>query len=58
MDIQLYSEKVIIESESDTSLVTLSNVDLGEIVSQVPSKDLLELMEASDIADFLSGRDD
>jgi hypothetical protein len=58
MDLQIYSTKVIVESEADTSLVTLQGVDLAEIVAQVSPQDLLELLEASDIADFLSGRDE
>jgi len=56
MDVQLYSEKVVIESENDTSLVTLSNIDLGEIVSQVKLSDLLELMEEADVTAYYDER--
>jgi len=52
MDIQVYTDKAIIESEANASLVTLSNVDLSEIVSQVPVGDLLEHMEYSDVMDY------
>lgn len=52
MELQIYSDKVIIESEDKTSLVTLSNIDLGEIVSQVKISDLLELMDEADVTAY------
>lgn len=55
MDIQIYSERVIIESEPETSLVTLSNVDLSEIVAQVKISDLLELMDEADVTAYYDG---
>lgn len=56
MDIQLYTEKVIIEAERDTSLVTLMKVDLGEIVGQVNTKELLDLMDFSEVADYVASK--
>jgi hypothetical protein len=58
MDLQIYSTKVIVESEADTSLVTLQGVDLAEIVAQVRPRDLLELIDMGDIADFMSETDE
>jgi len=52
MDIQLYTERVIVENEDKASLVTLSNIDLGEIVSQVKISDLLELMDEADVTAY------
>jgi len=52
MDIQVYTDKVIVESESNASLVTLSNIDISEIVGQVRIGDLLEHMEYSDVMDY------
>ena len=51
-ELQLYCDKIVIESENDTSLVTLSNIDLGEIVGQVKISDLLELIDESDVTSY------
>ena len=49
-NIQLYSEKVIIEADTaNQSLVTLMNVDIGEIVSQLNIEDLLGAITAADL---------
>lgn len=48
MDLQVYSTDVRIEAEHDTSLVTLSGVDLPNLLAQVPVKDLMQALEAND----------
>ena len=48
MDIQVYSTDVRIEAERDTSLVTLSDVNIEELVAQIPVKDLVKAVWAND----------
>lgn len=48
MDIQVYSTDVRIEAEHDTSLVTLSGVDISNLLAQVSVKDLMLALEAND----------
>lgn len=58
LDIQLYTEKVIIESEQDVSNVTLTNIDLAHLVSQINVDELLQAINDNDqygsIVDFVT----
>lgn len=56
-DLELYSEKVIIEPEfSRQSKVILIGVDLSEITGQVNIDELLNNYDYADIADYLERR--
>lgn len=48
--LQLYTDKVTIEAESEQSLATIYNVELGDLVGQLNAEELLEAI--ADHADF------
>lgn len=54
MDIQIYTEKLVVEGES----VWLSNIDLSLLIGQLPVQEVLEALTANDqfsaIVDYIS----
>lgn len=54
MDIQLYAEKVFIESDSSNSVnVNLIGVDLSQVATEVGLDKMLDEFELSDIHDYV-----
>jgi len=58
MDLQFYSTKVITESEPDTLNVVVQGVDLGQLLAQINTKEVLDALKANDqyqeIVDYVS----
>lgn len=53
-DLQLYTEKAIVEADSHQQFVaTLVGVDLSEITGQVNIDDLLDNYDMADIQDYM-----
>jgi hypothetical protein len=56
-DLQIYSEKAIVEAEGpEVILTTLTKVDLSEIAGQLNIDDVLDNYDYSDIADYMVRR--
>ena len=58
--IQIYAKTVRVEAENDTSIVTLTDVEIGDVVAQYNTIELLEAIYASDgfsdMTDFVTKR--
>jgi len=53
-NIQLYTEKVITEADSSSGMVvTLINVDLSELASQINIDDMLYNYDMADVYDYI-----
>ena len=53
VDIQLYSDKAIIEAEHGTFNATLMGVDIADITAQLSVEDILETLDFSDVHDWV-----
>lgn len=56
MDLQLYTDKVIVEADGNTTSATLMDVDIAQIAGQVNVNDLLETLEFSDVHDYVMNK--
>jgi len=58
IDIQVYADKANIEAERDTMNVVLQGVDLGLLLGQINTKEVLDALKANDqyqeIVDYVS----
>lgn len=54
MDIQVYAKHITIEAERDTSNVTLSGVDLSQLIGQLNAEEVLAELDADAIVQFVT----
>lgn len=53
MDLQFYTERIVVESEANTTLVTVSKVDLGELAGQVSFSEMASHYDYEDIINWV-----
>lgn len=54
--IQLYTDKVIVEADGNTTSATLMDVDIAQLAGQVNIKDMLDNYEFSDVHDYVMNK--
>lgn len=52
--IQVYAKQINIEAESEIANITLSGVDINQLIEEFSPKDVLDCLSYSDIVQYVS----